>query len=41
VHLQTLQRLTREGLLDEAPQGEIDSLLDGEACQFWTTKSDR
>ncbi len=35
------QHLTREGLVDEVPQGEIDSLLDGEACQFWTAKSDR
>ena len=34
MRLQTLQRLTGEGLLDEATQGEIGNLLNEEVCQF-------
>ena len=34
VCLQTLHRLTGEGSHDEATQGTISNLLDGEVCEF-------
>ena len=34
MRLQTLQSLTGEESLDEAMQGKIGNLLDGEVCQF-------